>query len=134
MNSYYYVTTVIEGEQLKTDFANRFRFVNQKRYKGKPEQNLEPGVIATLMVVEDHSPKKVDKKTGRELENQVYETFEVTIPGKEYPLPLKKGDFVALGNFMPEVSYFIDHNLILRYDDIYEIKKGVTTNVAGTAQ
>lgn len=135
MNTQRYVRTVIDGEQIKVDFGNIFRFVNQSKYKGKPERGLEPGVKVILMITEDHSERRIDKETGQERESAVYETFEVTIPNKAYPLPIKKGDYVSLGEFMPEVSYYIDYNLILRYCDITKVQpKGAVNNVSGQKQ
>lgn len=46
-----------------------------------------------------------------------------TIIGKNYPLPFGKGTMVSLGGFLPDYSYYIDFNFILRFDNIYEYKE-----------
>lgn len=134
-NIFDFVTTVIDGEKLKNTFNNHFLVVEQNPYSGKAEAGLNPGVIFTLMILEDNSPVKINKKTGLEKENNVYKNIEVTIPNKQFPLPFKKGDNVSLGKFMPEHSFFFDYNLILRYDDIFMYQpKGGSSNGTGTKQ
>ncbi len=115
LNSWKYVETVVHGEKLNADFGGVYRLVSQRPYKGKPEAGLAAGITACLMVLEDHSEPTIDKATGKPKDNNVFETFEVTIPGLAYPAPFAKGDYVALDGFMPEASFSIDHNLILRF-------------------
>lgn len=134
MYAYRYVKTEVKGDDLLADFGNRFRFVGQRKYPGNSEKGLESGAIVTLMITEDHSKPVIDKDTGLERENSVYETFDVTIPGVSYPLPIKKGEYVKLGEFMPEASWFINNQLILRYkhiEKIPELQKGAVNHVAG---
>lgn len=52
----------------------------------------------------------------------MFETFDATIIGATYPLSLVKGDYVALGDFRADVSYYIDFNFILRFGAIKKLQ------------
>lgn len=117
-NAHTMVKTVVEGNKLLEMFGNKFTVVSQKQYKGKPEKGLEPGTTFVLQILEDHSEPVIDKATGLVLDNNVMETFEVTVPGCAYPSEFKKGDLVSLGGFMEEASYYINYSLILRFKSI----------------
>lgn len=117
-----YVRTVIDVEQMLKDFDNVFLVVSTRSYQGKPEQNLAPGATFTLQVLKDMSEVQIDKKTNLPIENNLMEQFQVTIPGLPYPSDIKKGDYVRLGKFMPEVSYYINFNLILRFGEIVKVQ------------
>lgn len=116
MNSSAYIKTVIDWPRMNADWGGVYRLVSQRSYKGKP--GLPAGVMVRLQIIEDHAEPRIDKKTGRPLDNNVFETFEATIPGTPYPLAFKKGDYVSLDGFMPDASYYIDYNLILRFESI----------------
>lgn len=111
-----YVVTSINITQFLTDFDNRFKVVSQRSYKGKPQKGLGHGVTMTLQVLEDHAPPILNKDTGEPIENNVLENFNVTFIG-DLPVVLKKGDIITIDSkgFLPEVSYYIDFNLILRF-------------------
>ena len=116
-----YVETVIHADELLNDVGRGLRFVSQKPYPGKPEANLAAGATVTLQITEDNSSPIVDEKTGRTKDNNVLETFDATIVGVAYPLDIQKGDIVELGDFIPEASYFIKFNLILRFRSIRKV-------------
>ena len=115
-----YVKTVVCGTQLQEDTGNRYLYIAARPYAGKPEKGLAPGAIVTLQILEDNAPT-IDKKTGKTVDNRL-EPLTVTVVGCQYPLPFEKGDEVSLGNFMPEHSYYIDYQFILRYDAIHPYK------------
>lgn len=117
-NTNRYTKVVIDWNLMNGDFGGVFRIVSQRPYKGKPEAGLAPGVTFTLQVVEDKAPPIIDKATGQPRENNVFETFEATVVGQEYPAPFRKGDYVELDGFMPEASFYIDFSLILRFQSI----------------
>lgn len=116
-----YVKQVIDAKQMLADFGNTFMVVSGKPFKGKPESGLAAGSSFTLQVMKDDSAPTYNKQ-GELIENNLFETFDVTIPGLAYPSDIKKGDKVRLGNFMPEVSYYIDFKLILRFDGITKLQ------------
>ena len=113
-----YTKNLVLGDKFLEDTENRYRFVSQKPYKGKPEAGLAPGATSTLQIVTDKSAPIVDKISGLIKDNNELETWDATIVGVEYPLPFKKGDYVTLGGFMEEASYYIDFNFILRFKEI----------------
>ena len=118
-----YVRTVIDADKMLEDFGNKFHVVSTREYKGKPESNLPAGTIFGLQIMHDQSPVKVNPKTGQEVENNLFEILEVTVPGYPYPNEIKKGDYVSLANFMPEVSYYIDFKPILRFAQITKLQR-----------
>lgn len=125
-----YVHQVIDAQQMLTDFGNTFMVVSSKPFKGKPEKGLAAGSSFTLQVMKDDSAPTYNKE-GQLQDNNLFETFDVTIPGLTYPSDIRKGDKVRLGNFMPEVSYFIDFKLILRFDGITKLQAKPSTPSAG---
>lgn len=121
-NNYRYTKTVVLGEQFLKDTGNKYRVVSKKKYKGKIANDgkviLEAGVTFTLQILEDNSEIIVDRETGEIKEDIVFETFEVTVIGLEYPSNFKKGDYVSLGAFLSDASYFVNYTLIMRFADI----------------
>ena len=117
-----YVRTVIDMDKFKQDTRNNYLYVSSRPYNGKQDDKgnfvLQKGAVVTLQVLEDHSEPVIDQRTGLVRENNYLETFDVTVVGAPYPLPYNKGDHVSLGAFLPESSYYIDHNLILRFAEI----------------
>lgn len=128
-----YVRTVVEGEKMTDDFGNRFNVVSRRPYRGNPEKGLAPGLTLTLQILEDHSKPMFDKQ-GNQLDNHVFETFDVTIVGCTEDV--KKGDLVALEGFLPEHSYYIDFNLILRFSGVKKLSNQAATQVGqqGTSE
>lgn len=118
-----YVEQVLHIEQMLQDFGNRFMVISSKEYKGKVESGIPAGTTFTLQVMEDKSQPILDKKTNKPVENNRFETFQATIPGLKYPTNIEKGDFVSLGKFLPDISYYIDYNLILRFGEIKKLVK-----------
>lgn len=120
-----YVKTLIDADGMLKDFGNDFLVVSVREYKGKVEKGLPSGACFTLQVLHDTSPVEAGK------ENNLMEQFEVTVPGARYPSDIKRGDHVRLGKFMPESSYFIKFNLILRFAEIQKIQQNGGTNAKG---
>ena len=123
--SYRYIKHVIDAQKLLEDFDNRFLLVSQRRYNGKIVDGkvITPeGVTVTVQILTDRSEPVIDKTTGEIMDNNVYETFDATIIGASYPLPLKKGDIVSLFNFETDNSYYVDFNLILRFKGIKKVE------------
>lgn len=127
-----YVRTIIDGEQIKQDGRNTFRVCSVSEYKGKPEKSIPAGTTFDLQVMYDDSDPTYDKD-GKEQENNLYEMLRVTIPGHNFDAnDIKKGDAVALGAFMADISYYINYSLILRYDSITKLQQGKGQNAGGT--
>lgn len=126
MNGMRYIKTVILADDFLKDTRNRYRFVSQSKYKGSDgkdgKSGLKSGASMVLQIMYDDAPPIIDKATKQPKENNVLETFSVTIPNVDYPLPLKKGDVVSLENFLSDYSYFINFNLILRFGGYKKIR------------
>ena len=126
-NVYRYVHTVIDANKFLEDTGNKYMLVSQSPYRGKSDEAgetiLPAGVKVRLQIQADFSDPVVDRKTGEPMEDNRYENFDVTIVGCSYPLPLKKGDMVSLGEFLPQYSFYIDYNCILRFGKILEYKE-----------
>lgn len=126
-NVYRYVHTVIDANKFLEDTGNKYMLVSQSPYRGKSDEAgetiLPAGVKVRLQIQEDFSDPVVDRKTGEPMEDNRYENFDVTIVGCSYPLPLKKGDMVSLGEFLSQYSFYIDYNCILRFGKILEYKE-----------
>jgi len=127
-NGYRYVRNIIEIEKLLKDTGNKYRLISQRNFKGKTNEKGEivipEGTTLGLQILEDQSEPVIDKNTGEPKPDNVFETFEVTIVGVQYPLPIKKGSLVRLYDFMPEFSFYINYNFVLRFGRVEEIKDG----------
>ncbi len=125
-NGYRYVKNIIDIEKFLKDTRNKYLLISQRRFKGKTRENGEivipEGATLSLQILEDHSEPVIDKNTGEQKPDNVLETFEVTIVGAQYPLPIKKGSMVHLYDFIPEFSFYINYNFILRFGRVEEIK------------
>ena len=124
-NGYRYIRQLIDIDMFLNDTGNQYLMVSQRPDKGKMNEEgviIRPaGVKMKLQILKDMSKPLVDKETGEIKEDNVYETFDVTIVGATYPLPIKKGSIVALKDFLPEYSYYIEYNFILRFGSIEEV-------------
>lgn len=127
-NGYRYVRNIIDIDKLLKDTGNKYLLISQRGFKGKRNENGEivipEGTTLGLQILEDHSEPVIDKNTGEPKPDNVFETFEVTIVGVQYPLPIKKGSLVRLYDFMPEFSFYINYNFVLRFGRVEEIKDG----------
>ena len=74
-------------------------------------------MLTTLLIMYDDMDYGVDKK-GNKRDNNVLNTFEVTILNGQTELPFKKGDKVSLVGYIPEKSYVIGFDVLLRFKDI----------------
>lgn len=121
-NGYRYVRTLVDGDKFLKDTGNCYTLVGQRKFNCKTDANgnvlLEEGVTVTLQIIDDNSSPVYDKETGEKKEDNRLETFEATIIGADYPLPMQKGDIVKLDKFMPEYSFYINYVFILRFGDI----------------
>lgn len=111
-NNYVFTKTVIDADVLLKAFHNQFRVVATRNYTDK-KGVLKDGLTLTLGVMYDDFDYGVDKKTGLARDNNIYQTFDVTVLDRSQPV--KKGDFIALEEFDEENSYAINFELILRF-------------------
>lgn len=120
-NAFRFTKTVIRADVFLKNTENRYMVVAQAPYLDKKAKIGSVGTILTLMITKDSTDYGIDKNTQRPRENNVYETFDVTILNGKTHLDVQKGDFVALDGFDEDHSYFIDNNLILRFKDCHKL-------------
>lgn len=111
----YTQTTFNAGAFLKAT-GNIYQFVSQRPYQSKKNPE-DKGTMATLLITHDDMDYGVDKN-GRKRDNNVLNTFDVTILNGQAELPFKKGDKVSLSGYIPEKSYVMGFDLLLRFRDI----------------
>lgn len=113
---------VINMDRFLQDTENTFRVIRVTPYNGKPENNIPAGSNFNLQVLKDNSKPRINKKTGLPVDDNVGENFDVTVPGHAFPSQIKKGDIVALQDFLPDISYYFNRTLILRFGSIKLLK------------
>lgn len=121
-NSWFFSQTSFNDAKFKSVTNNQFRLVSQHPYASKKNPQ-DIGVALTLQVVKDTADYGVDKKTGMKRENNVLNTFDVTILNGVQRLDAQKGDVIRLGDMIVEKTFIIGFNLILRYKDVQVIKR-----------
>lgn len=115
-HSWKYTKNLFDSESFLKATRNLFQFVSAKPYQSKKNPE-EKGVTLTLLIVHDDMDYGVDK-SGRKRDNNVLNTFDVTILNGQSELPFKKGEKVSLVGFLPEKSYVIGFDLLLRFKDV----------------
>ena len=115
-NSWVFTSTKFEAVKFLEATGNVYQLVSQRPFCSKKNPD-EKGVLVTLLITHDDTDYGVDKQ-GKKRDNNVLNTFDVTILCGETSLPLRKGEKVSLGNYLPEKSYVIGFDLILRFDSI----------------
>lgn len=119
-NSWKYTKTTFDAEAYFKATRNVYQFVSQKLYQSKKNPE-DKGVTLTLLILHDDMDYGVDKN-GRKRDNNILNTFDVTILNGQSEVPLKKGDKVSLVGFMPEKSYVIGFDLLLRFRDVKKVE------------
>jgi|GluameStandDraft_1065615.scaffolds.fasta_scaffold07761_2 hypothetical protein len=120
-----YSETRFNAENFMKMTRNVYQFVGQKPFKSKKHPE-DRGVTVTLLILHDDMDYGADKN-GNKRDNNVLNTFDVTILNGQDTVPYKKGDKVSLGGYIPEKSYVIGFDLLLRFKDI---RKAVVQNDA----
>lgn len=124
INTWVYTKQVIDWEKIQKATRNIYQYVAQKPFASKKHPE-DIGVTLTLLILFDDMDYGEDKN-GRKRDNNVYNTFDVTILNGQSFLSIKKGEKVSLIGFLPEKSYAIGFDLLLRFRDIkkIEVKNG----------
>ena len=119
-NSWVYTQTQLDVKKFLEAMGNEFQFVSQKPYQSKKNPD-DKGVTLTLLIIHDSMDYGVDK-SGRKRDNNVWNTFDVTILNGQSEVPFKKGEKVSLVGFIPEKSYVIGFDLLLRFRDVKKVE------------
>lgn len=115
-NSWVYTRTSFDAEAFLKATGNLFLLVSAKPYQSKKNPE-DTGSILTLSIIHDSMDYGTDKN-GRKRDNNVLNTFDVTILNGQSEMPFKKGEKVSLVGFIPEKSYVIGFDLLLRFRDV----------------
>ena len=115
-NSWVYTQTKFDAEKFLEATGNEYLYVTQKPYQSKKNPD-DKGFTLTLSIIHDSMDYGVDKN-GRKRDNNGLSTFDVTILNGQSVLPFKKGDRVSLVGFIPEKSYVIGFDLLLRFRNV----------------
>lgn len=118
-NSWVFTQTQFDEKKFLEATRNEYQFVSAKSYQSKKNPE-DKGVTLTLLIIHDNIDYGVDK-SGRKRDNNVLNTFEVTILNGQSEVPFKKGEKVSLVGFIPEKSYVIGFDLLLRFRDVKKV-------------
>lgn len=121
-NTWLLTHTVFDDPKFKANTNNQFVLVSQRPYASKKNPQ-DIGVSVTLQVVKDIGDYGIDKKTGLKRDNNVLNTFDVTVLNGAQRLDAQKGDIIRLGQMIVEKTFIIGFDLILRYKDVQVIKR-----------
>ena len=119
INSWVYTQTQIDAKKFLEATENEYLFVAQKSYQSKKDPD-DKGSTLTLSIIHDNMDYGVDKN-GHKRDNNLLNTFDVTILNGQSEVPFKKGDKVSLVGFIPEKSYVIGFDLLLRFRDVKKV-------------
>lgn len=115
-NLWVYTQTRFNVEKFWEATGNIFLLVSQKPYQSKKDPN-DKGTTLTLSILSDSMDYGVDKN-GHKRDNNVLNTFDATILNGQSEVPFKKGEKVSLEGFIPEKSYIIGFDAILRFRNV----------------
>ena len=119
INTWFFTKTVIDWEIIAKATHNQFRVASVRPYVDK-KGLLPDGYTLTLTVLQDDFDYGVDK-SGVPRENNVYQNFDVTVLTRKHDV--KKGDIVRLLDFVPDHSFAINFDMILRFKNLEIIQK-----------
>lgn len=119
-NAWVFTETNFKADEFLTNTHNLYRLVSQRPYISKKDPN-ESGVTLTLSITKDETEYGVDKKSGLKRDNNVLNTFDVTVLNNKTSIEVQKGEYVKLINFIPEKSFVIEFDLILRFEDVEKV-------------
>ncbi|GIN87843.1 hypothetical protein J6TS2_42290 [Heyndrickxia sporothermodurans] len=119
-NAWVFTETKFKAEEFLKNTGNMYRLVSQRPYVSKKEPD-EKGVTLTLSIAKDNTDYGFDKKTGLKRDNNILNTFDVTVLNGLEHISVQKGDYVRLIDFIQEKSFVIGFDLILRFRDVEKI-------------
>ena len=88
-NSWVYTQTQFDAEKFLKATQNIFLLVSAKPYQSKKDPD-DKGTTLTLSIMHDDMDYGVDKKTGKKRDNNVLNTFDVTILNGKTEVPFKR--------------------------------------------
>lgn len=119
-NTWVFTETKFKADEFLTNTGNMYRLVSQRPYVSKKEPDIK-GVALTLSITKDNTDYGSDKRTGLKRDNNILNTFDVTILNDNDHINVQKGEYVRLIDFIQERSFVIGFDLILRFKDVEKI-------------
>ncbi|CAM4209335.1 hypothetical protein [Lederbergia lenta] len=119
-NTWVFTETKFKADEFLTNTHNLYRLVSQRPFTSKKDLN-ESGVTLTLLITKDDTEYGIDKKSGLKRDNNTLNTFDVTVLNNKTSIEVQKGEYVRLINFIPEKSFVIEFDLILRFEDVEKV-------------
>lgn len=119
-NAWAFTETQFKAEEFLNNRGNIFRLVSQRPYVSKKNPD-EKGITLTLQITKDNTDYGADKKTGFKRANNILNTFDVTVLNNQEGLHIQKGEYLSLVDFIPEKSFVIGFDLILRFKDANKV-------------
>lgn len=119
-NAWVFTETTFKAEEFLKNTHNTFRLVSQRPYVNKKDPN-ETGITLTLQISKDDTDYGNDKKTGFKRDNNILNTFDVTVLNGKDRIDVQKGEYVRLIDFDQERSFIIGFDLILRFKNVEKI-------------
>ncbi len=105
-NAWVFTETKFKAEEFLNNTGNIFRLVSQRAYVSKKDPE-EKGVTLNLQITKDDTDYGVDKKTGFQRDNNILNTFEVTILNNKEHLDIKKRGISTLSRlYTREILYY----------------------------
>lgn len=117
VNSWLYTKNIVDWSMMEKAFRNRFRVIDKRKFTDK-KGILPDGTTLQLMVMFDDFDYGVDKE-GNPRSNNVYQSFNATILKH---VDVSKGDVVELHGFLPDYSFAINFDMVLRFEDCVVVK------------
>ncbi|MEK3936937.1 MULTISPECIES: hypothetical protein [Sporosarcina] len=119
-NAWVFTETKFKAEEFLKNTGNMYRLVSQRPYISKKDPD-EKGITLTLSITKDETEYGIDKKTGMKRDNNILNTFDVTVLNGKERIEVSKGEYVRLIDFINEKSFVIGFDLILRFKNVEKI-------------
>lgn len=123
VNNWLFTKTLVDWPTMEKSFRNRFKVIDKRKFIDK-KGVLPEGTNVQLMVLFDDFDYGVDKD-GNPRSNNVYQSFNATILK---PVDVSKGDVVELHGFLPDYSFAINFDMVLRFEDCVVVKQAKGEN------
>ncbi|WP_281512697.1 hypothetical protein [Mammaliicoccus vitulinus] len=119
-HSWAFTETQFNSTKFLENTGNIYRLVSQKPYTSKKNPD-DVGVTLTLQITKDSTDYGADKKTGIKRDNNTLNSFDVLILNKKDRIEISKGEHLKLIGFIPEKSFVIGFDIILRFEDVEKV-------------
>lgn len=119
-NAWVFTETNFKVDEFLNNTHNLYRLVAQRPYTSKNDPS-ESGITLTLLITKDDTDYGIDKKSGLARDNNTLNTFDVTVLNNKVSIDVQKGEYVSLINYIPEKSFVIGFDLILRFEEVEKI-------------